>query len=497
MNHGIIFTGMDSESTLSRAAGSYRLRTWLSKHDYKIEIIDYFNQFSKREIKKLCKKYIGKETLFVGISATFFYGTDYINFLFSHIKKNYPNVKTVIGGTESELVGLNSKKVDKFFWGYAEDAFLHYLDFLSGKRSDDLNWVPYKDSVAINAEQGFQNDSSDLTVEWLPEDLLNTNNLPIEISRGCIFRCRFCQYPLLGKKKNDYIRHESNLADELRRNYETYGITNYSFSDDTFNDNIVKLEQVANAIVQSGVNITYSCFLRADLLASYPDMIPILGDTGLVAAQFGLESFNETAKKVVGKGMDTQKQLAAIKKLKDYKPTWTFTGMIIGLPGESIENILESQKWFIEQKNTYFNDWGWYPLGIKKNAMTRKSEFDINYEKWGYTILDDSYHCTDWKNEFMSSEEARKLSHKLNLETMIIKKSKRLFGTVGLWHASELVGLGLKIEDIINDNIPPNILKDIQEKIILNSKKYKEFKLQGTEEDGTLTIFFDKIRKFF
>ncbi len=497
MSHGIIFTGMDSESTLSRAAGAYRLRTWLSQNGYNVEIIDYFNHFTKKEIRKLCKKYINNDTLFVGVSATFFYGTDHINFLFKEIKKHYPNLKTIIGGTESELVGLNSKIVDKFFWGYAEDAMLHYLDFLTGKRSDDLNWIPYKDSVAINAEQGFKNDSSNLTVEWEPEDIINTNNLPIEISRGCIFRCRFCQYPLLGKKKNDYIRDENNLADEFRRNYELFGITNYSFSDDTFNDNIVKLEHVANAIAKSGVKITYSCFLRADLLANFPEMIPILSETGIVAAQFGLESFNETAKKVVGKGMNTEKQLLAIKNLKNYSPVWTFTGMIIGLPGESIEDINRSQQWFVDQKNEYFNDWGWYPLGIKKNSMTRKSEFDINYEKWGYTILDDSNHCTDWKNEFMTSEESRKLSHKLNLETIMIKKSKRVFGTVGLWHASELVGLGLSVEDIINDNVGSDVLIQIQEKIERNTRDYKLMKLKGTEEDSYISTFFSKIKKLF
>ena len=33
--------------------------------------------------------------------------------------------------------------------------------------------------------------------------ILPGESLPLELSRGCIFKCRFCQYPNIGKDKDD------------------------------------------------------------------------------------------------------------------------------------------------------------------------------------------------------------------------------------------------------------------------------------------------------
>lgn len=498
MNHGIIFTGMDSEDSLGRPMGAYRLRTYLKKENYNLEIIDYFSKFSYREIKKLCYKFITNETLFVGVSTTFFCETKKINFLFKILKRDFPHIKRLIGGTETTLEGLDTSLVDRFLWGYAEGAVKHYLDFLSGKTKEDLNWVSYKGSLAIDAEQAYEVESKDLSVEWYPDDYMTINAMPIEISRGCIFRCRFCQYPLLGKKKNDYIRNENNLADEFKRNYEQWGINNYSFSDDTFNDNIHKLEYVANSIEKSGVKITYSCYLRADLLHSFPEMIPLLMQTGLVGAHFGLESLNETAKKAIGKGMNNEHQFEAIKNLKKLGPVYTFTGMIIGLPGESIESIHKSQEWLLSQGGEIINDWQWWPLGIRKNHMTRKSEFDINYAKWGYTIDEDvSHDYSRWKNEYMDIETARELAHQLNMQTMKHKQIKPIYGSVGLWNAAEMVGLGIPIEDLINNNVDLKVLN----RAYSNAKKgiefYKQEKLKGLEKDNIFIILLDRLTRNF
>lgn len=490
MTNGIIFTGMDSEQVLGRPAGAYRMRSWLEKNGYEIEVIDYFKSYTDKEIKKLCDKFIRNETVFVGVSTTFFFSTDKINFLFQYIKKQYPHVKTIIGGTEGDLSGLDETSIDRYFWGFAEDAMLQFMDFQTGKISNDLNWFPYRGSLAINSEEGFKNDSSDLTIEWKKDDLLNKNLLPLEISRGCIFRCRFCQYPLLGKKKNDYIRNEDNLVDEFRKNYELYGITNYSFADDTFNDNIVKLEHVGNAIAKSGVKITYSCFLRADLLASHPEMAPVLADTGLVAASFGIESLTETGKKAVGKNMENEKQFEAIKDLKKLKQFWAFTGMIVGLPGESIEDIHRGQEWFLSQNREIFNDWLWFPLVIRKHAVTRKSEFELSYAKWGYTIDDnDRNFCSKWQNDYMDYDTAIKLAGELNLQTMNGNELKKAIGSVAHWHVSDLIASGLSLEEIIKDDMTLEDYARLLEKDRAHVEKYKRLKLSSTS-------FVDKIKNW-
>ena len=482
--HGIIFTGM-GDKTLSRPAGAVRIRTWLKKHNYNTEVVDFFGNFSPEELIQVCKNYITEETLFVGISSTFLNNFNKVNFLFNHIKETYPHVKTIIGGTESELVLLDTTTVDRYIWGYSEEAILHYLDFLSGKRDDDLEWYPFRDSLAIDAEKKYKNDDSDLTIEWKESDNITINYVPLEISRGCIFRCKFCQFPLLGKKKFDYIRNEDNLVDELKNNWERWGINNYQFQDDTYNDNIVKLEYVANAIEKSGVKITYSAFLRADLLAAYPETIDMMVDTGLIAVSFGIESLHQKARSTIGKGGNLEKQLETIKLLKSKAPIWTFTGLIAGLPHEPIESLYKTQEWFIEQQGVYFDRWEWFPLGIK-NSSTRRSEFDKDYKKYGYTVDDENAFYLNWKNDQLTFLSALDLSLKFNNDTKKYRAEREKLGTwpkfakvmdkyKGLMDVMEMTGVGIEMKDIIHNTFDVQKIEQFLEKHKNDLEKYKNW----------------------
>ena len=508
---GIIFTGMEKTTTLSRPAGAVRMRTFLEQHNYNIEVVDFFSYFTDEEIQIICDRFITDETIFVGISITFLYDHNKINNLFKYVKEKYPKVKTLIGGSEGSVENLDSTLIDNFIWGYSEEAFLHYLKYLKRKRLDNLQWLPYENSLAINAESFYKNDDTNLTLNWLPSDLIKGNFLPIEISRGCIFKCRFCQFPLLGKKKNDYIRHVDNLTEEIRRNYEMFGVNNYWFNDDTFNDNVVKLEYVAEAIAKSGVDITYSAFLRADLLARFPETISMLADTGLVAANFGIETLHPVAKKAIGKGQENERQFDAIRQLKKYKPIWTHTGMIVGLPGEPLSSIFKSQEWFIKQDFEVFNSWNWYSLTIRKNVMTRLSEFESDYEKWGYSEmsleeLKDNFYDEDtlfthsginktfyWKNKYMNWFQANIIAEKLTKETELHKTKKGLrytdkpnisgIGNNNINHEGqpvqtyELIGYGFSMQDIIDGKIDNNVLIEKTKESQNNIQEYKKLKL--------------------
>jgi len=462
--HGIVFTGMERTRTISRPAGAARLRTFLEPHGYNLEVVDYFGNFTEEEIERVCDRFIGPKTLFVGISITFIYAFDKLNHLFKYIREKYPQVKTLIGGNETPIDGVDLTQVDRVFWGYAEEAVLHYLKFLNKKRLDDLKWVPYKGTLSINAEMLYKNDDSDLTIKWLESDLIKNNFLPIEISRGCIFRCRFCAFPLLG-------------------------------------NNVVKLDYVAEAIAKSGIKITYTAFLRADLIERFPETIPMLADTGLVAATFGLETFHPEAKKAIGKGLDNERQFEAIRQLKKYKPTYTYTGMICGLPGEPLSSVYKSQKMLLDQNFEVFDNWDWWPLVIRKNSVSRLSEFEKEYEKWGYSELlpgeytipegddDTRYHNDDsnlliWKNKYLNYFNSRKITTDLNVETEQhrIKAGKSIYGNadkgVSINHdVFELVGMGVDIKDIIDGTFDKTFLNKKIEEADQTILEYKRLKL--------------------
>mgnify|MGYP003346163800 CR=1 FL=1 len=55
-------------------------------------------------------------------------------------------------------------------------------------------------------------------------------------SRGCVRKCSFCNVPTLWPQFR--WRTGENLADELTKNYEKYGITNFFFTDSLMNGNL-------------------------------------------------------------------------------------------------------------------------------------------------------------------------------------------------------------------------------------------------------------------
>lgn len=50
---------------------------------------------------------------------------------------------------------------------------------------------------------------------WHPRDCVQPGEaLPLEMARGCIFKCKFCRYPFIGKSKNDFSRRIELVRDE-------------------------------------------------------------------------------------------------------------------------------------------------------------------------------------------------------------------------------------------------------------------------------------------
>ena len=150
--HGIIFTGTGRTATISRPAGAARMRTFLEQHNFNIEVVDYIDSFSNKELEDVCKRFIGPKTLFVGVSTTFLHDFEKVNHLLGYVKENYPHIQTLFGGSETPMNGFDLTKVDRVFWGYAEEAMLHYLKFLTRKRLDDLPWYLWRNTKTINAE---------------------------------------------------------------------------------------------------------------------------------------------------------------------------------------------------------------------------------------------------------------------------------------------------------------------------------------------------------
>ncbi len=349
---------------------------------------------------------------------------DAMNFL-KYIKHLAPNSKTIIGGVKAESKQYKTY-VDAYVIGYGESQLVDLIKYWEGENP----FMPIKklseDCLEVSHDtKGNNYDFSIVPTTYQPDDLVLPGEvLPIEISRGCIFRCKFCSYPLNGKKKWDFIKDSKVLRDEFLKNYDNSQTTKYIIVDDTFNDSVEKL-QIFNDVVQSlPFKIEYGAYIRHDLLYAHKESIRLLKDSGLVSATFGIETLNYESGKAIGKGMPPEKTIEFLHELKIQWPELiTSSGFILGLPYDNKKTI-EKLCQTIVDKNFPLDEIKVVPLWLQKDAREKKlyfSEFEGDWESYGYSFKENS---TEWYKGDLSYTYCLDLSLKYQSIAYELKRNK-------------------------------------------------------------------------
>lgn len=467
----VIFTNIKG-IFFQRTLGAYQIAHFLRANGYTVQVIDFTDYFSTEELISAADKFINADTHVVGISTTFYKGEDVNEFMpqdikrtldfeefpknvldtLQHIKDKNPSVKIVAGGGRTELLQDNPL-VDKVIQGYAEDEFLKYIDSVTGI---DVKREPFS--------------IENLNHKFTEYDVVLPNEtLPIEISRGCIFKCTFCAFPLNGKAKMDYLRDVHQIRDEMISNYEQFGTTNYFFGDDTFNDSTYKLEHLHKMISDLPFKINFTTYLRLDLLHAHRVQVQLLEEMGLASPFFGIETLNKKAGSTIGKGMDPNKAKDFLLELEGdlwKKKIPIICSFIVGLPYESRESIISTFDWV---KNTPLNS-VFFPL-IINDKKYYKSAFTAQYKDFGFTLDRDTGY---WESEHFNYHTAGELAEQFNSE--LSKKENY----PSAWFMMALLNHGYTLDQLKTTPIKQLSFNKIMRAKVNNIKEYKR-KLFGLE----------------
>lgn len=410
-----------------RGLGPYILKSWIKQNGFTSQVIDFCHLLTAKEIIDLVEHFIDDKTLCLGISTTYMIKKipAHISEVLSYVKQHYPHIELIAGGAESEIA---DGKVDRVFYGDAEDQMMVYLR--TKTKTLDRSLFDKKFNIVTQCHRFDERDA-----------ILENEVLPLELGRGCIFKCKFCGYDKIGKAKNTYQRNFSNILDEIKYNKEKFGVTRYVFIDSTVNEDAEKVYNLSTISDHLGFNIEWTGFLRADLIWSNPDTAEYLKKSGLKSAFFGIESFDHKAASSIGKGWSHKHAQQFLPKL--YNEMWEKkisiqTGMIVGLPGEDKESVLKSAEWF-RQHNFGMAFFQALHLNYGKSA----SEFTRNPEEHGYTV-----EGNEWTNEHFTYQSAQELSTHIN-ENILTQNSSTtwtLFSTANLYPEKtidELMYVGL------------------------------------------------------
>ena len=425
--HAVFFTDI-STPVHGKTLGAFRLASELRSHGYRVLVIDYLGRWllDYAKFKQLLNNIISQDTLFVGYSGTFLVdpfatknnakwpqtGTS-IQEVNQYIKNLNNNVKIIYGGARANSISddLLDCNLDYIVQGFADTVIVDIAHALKQGRTPQFS-NKIKDVKIINHDaKGLSFNFRDRsTTTYTADDfIIPGETLPIEISRGCMFKCSFCSFPLLGRSKQDlsYIKDPTVLTRELANNYEKFNTINYMITDDTFNETTEKLLTIKHAIEESGVKIRFFAYLRADLLARFPEQQDILIDMGLMTGSFGIETLNYESAKAIGKGMhpDRVKECLIEFKRKGQGQINTHGNFIVGLPHDSEESINQEMSWVFDNPD-FLDTFHVTGLNLRQGDIWT-SEISSDPEKYGYEIWENGRY---WKNDYMTSQKALEIS---------------------------------------------------------------------------------------
>ena len=429
----IMTEGSDPAFNVVRAAGAYKIASFLRNQGYSVFVLNNFSYFMRKgNLNEILDKLIGDNTLWVGFSSTLFMrkrrdieryrhtrdiarqnvlwrwpiSDEEIKDITDYIRAK--GVKTVYGGMMTYHRAAEVREcIDYYVVGMGEHPALHITEHL--KNGTELRYNPAygKYPYVIDYDQkGALFDFRNERINYVPEDFWSPEDgMGIEFGRGCIFKCKFCAYPLIGKRKGDnsFLREKECIKAELKQNYDLYGTTKYVIIDDTFNEQTVKLQTIAEAIEELNLpeKLQFGAFIRIDLVAAFPEQIELLKRINVRAWFLGVESLNYESAKSISKGCTKEKIFETIEKSKEAfdGSLSIFASFIAGLPYDTRETMDQWTKEVFERRDL-FDAFAFSPL-----ELGTASELSRNPEKFGYTINKQSNMENKWSNEHWTSDE--------------------------------------------------------------------------------------------
>lgn len=418
----------------NRAAGPYKLATYLQKVSCKAQVIPNCTALTRRGYEQVFKKYASENLVWIGFTTNWLagrrdqnyydqwytssdmiidsgitewyhtavddretvysciYEPEIFRIILETARKYNPDCQIVFGGSQLDRNEYFHPTIlmpeAHYIKGNAELPVAH-MHKRFRKKNFSLVDLPanteYDYGMFRKSFISWQNDDHVSPEEWLP----------IEISRGCAFKCKFCNYDMKDTRDN-YVDAVS-LRKHVLRLHKKYGTTKFTIMDDLYNDNYDKVQDLyENCWSKLPFQPELGGYLRLDLLWKRPDQAQMLYDSGFRCGSFGIETLNDKAGKAVGKGLGRKRIIETLEMLKE---VWQdrvliHAFFIAGLPHEDEESLLATVEWTKDTNLIHSTIWHWLELENTKllppdTNVNKISVLGKEPTKYGYTFETD------------------------------------------------------------------------------------------------------------
>ena len=246
-------------------------------------------------------------------------------------KAHFPDVPTVLGGTYVTLCyhhARDNSGADHVIRGEGELQALQLVDNLTGNASDYALFASSLDSLSqplhqLRRHQGY---------------------VAIETSRGCPFHCTYCASSLLhpqGFRRKDPLR----VAEEIEYCYHQLGVRDFAFYDDAL---LVDADRHIHVILDEILQRRLGCRFHTPngLHVNYIDeaLATKMYEAGFKTIRLGLETSDAVEQLRGGAKMTSEgfQQATHNLKMAGFQPGEITAYILMGLPGQPVEEVLES-----------------------------------------------------------------------------------------------------------------------------------------------------------
>jgi radical SAM superfamily enzyme YgiQ (UPF0313 family) len=226
------------------------------------------------------------------------------------VKEVNPSSHVVFGGAHPSVMPEDTLRwpwIDSVVRGEGEETLCELV--LSGADPRGIPGVTYRDGPRIVSNEprahlkdldAVPSPARDLfrmrtyIRNWYSLDTVSPGlrGTSVIASRGCPYRCSFCQ-PTISKLFGRAVRKRSSdsIVAELRDLVGAYGIEAFMFEDSTFVLDAEWVSDLCEVMQASGLGLIWCCNVRADLLSR--DLLRRMHAAGLRKMNLGIESASE------------------------------------------------------------------------------------------------------------------------------------------------------------------------------------------------------------
>ena len=166
-------------------------------------------------------------------------------------------------------------------------------------------------------------------------DLRNYSNARVITTRGCSYRCSFCDVTALWGSRSVFRGLEATI-DEIEMLRDRFGQGTIAIVDDTFVLNRDRVQDFCHRLIQRGSNITWGCFGRINLMT--PALVDLMAEAGCRAIFYGVDSGSQRVLDRTVKRMRV-KDIVPVLKLSARYFERIEASFIWGYPFETLEDF--------------------------------------------------------------------------------------------------------------------------------------------------------------